>query len=219
MAKYTKLTGDPKHGAVPPGEYNLLQTYMGEWESLVGYTVEPTKKQLLAMANQGVLTLSDFAKFMSGQKNAKAAIAKMPWAGIGISKDEYQTAETQFGTTYKGITGADISKEELAKAFKNRDPTGQGLLSASEYKQQLMNDTAIQNAFGWVKYGYDFNAWTQQKLQLHATFGRDVKDAEASTILQYTKTATGANMGAVGRQVGQQVQPPSGAGVSGSVAR
>src|SRR5438046_25698 len=51
IGSYTSWTGDPAKGAVPAGEYNVLESLMGEWESLVGYSVEPTNAQLLAMAN------------------------------------------------------------------------------------------------------------------------------------------------------------------------
>jgi hypothetical protein len=219
VGSYTSLTGDPAKGAVPPGEYNVLESLMGEWESLVGYSVEPTTAQLLAMANAGIETLRDFGQFMAGQPNAKIASQAMPWANYGLTKDEYQSAASTFGTEYKKITGQDISPEALQEAFRNpRDPTG-GLLNVSQYAQQLMNDAAIQKQFGWVKYGLDFSAWTQQKLSLRGTFGRDINDAEAANILQYSKQAAGANMGAVARAAGQQQQAPSGAGVAQSLAR
>jgi hypothetical protein len=219
VGSYKTLTGDPKRGAVPAGEYNVLESYMGEWEALVGYSVEPTNAQLLAMANQGVQTLHDFGQFMATQKNAATVSQKMPWANYGLTKDEYASAANTFGTEYKKITGQDISPEALTEAFKNpRDPTG-GLLNQGQYASQLMNDASVQKQFGWVKYGMDYSAWTQQKLQSRTAFGRDINDAEASTLLQYTKSSGGANMGAVGRQIGQQVQPPAAQGVAGSLAR
>lgn len=219
IGSYTSLVGDPAHGAVPPGEYNVLESLMGEWESLVGYSVEPSTQQLLQMANQGLETLADFGKFMATQANAQGVIEKMPWARYGLTKDEYASAANTFGTEYKKITGQDISPEALAQAFANpRDPTG-GLLNTAQYAQQLMNDAAIQKQFGWVKYGLDFSAWTQQKLSLRGSFGRDINDAEAATILQYNKGAAGANMSAVARASGQQTGAPASAGVAGSVAR
>jgi hypothetical protein len=212
------LTGDPAHGAVPPGEYNVLESLMQEWESLVGYSVEPTTAQLLAMANGGVQTLKDFGKYMSNQENAQSVAVSMPWANYGLTKNEYESASSIFGTEYKKVTGADISPEALQEAFKNpRDPTG-GLLSGSQYQQQLMNDAAIQKQFGWVKYGMDFSAWTQQKLSMRTAYGRDINDAEASTMLQYHKAAAGPNMSAVARASGQQSKE-SPTGVGQSVAR
>jgi hypothetical protein len=219
IGEYTSLTGDPSQGAIPPGEYNVLESLMGEWESLVGYSVEPTTAQLLAMANGGVQTLRDFGQYMAVQPGSQAVSQKMPWAKYGLTKDEYASASATFGTEYKKITGQDISPDALQLAFQNpRYPTG-GLLNVSQYAQQLMNDASIQKQFGWVKYGMDFSAWTQQKLSIRGTFGRDINDSEAATILQYHKSTSGANMSAVARAAGQQQEKPSGAGVAQSVAR
>jgi hypothetical protein len=191
---------------------------MGEWESLVGYSVEPSTAQLLAMANGGIQTLRDFGQFMSTAPNGQAASLKMPWAKYGLTKDEYSSAANTFGTEYKKITGQDIPPDALQAAFQNpRDPTG-GLLNTSQYAQQLMNDAAIQKQFGWVKYGLDFSAWTQQKLSMRTAFGRDIRDSEAATILQYNRAASGPNMGAQARQQGQQ-QGAAPAGVGQSIAR
>jgi hypothetical protein len=219
VGSYTSLRGDPAHGAVPAGEYNVLESLMGEWEALVGYSVEPSDAQLLAMANQGLVTLRDFGQYMAKQDNGKAASQTMPWAQYGLTKDEYSSAAATFGTEYKKVTGQDISAEALTQAFQNpRDPTG-GLLNASQYQQQLMNDAAIQKQYGWVKYGLDFSAWTQQKLSMRTAYGRDINDSEAATILQYNKAASGPNMQVVARTQGQQGQPPAALGVAGSLAR
>jgi hypothetical protein len=202
---------------------------MGEWESLVGYTAEPPAWMLLEMANASVQTLADFGRYMTdvqtrdyqGRQGLPGSIDPnaYPWATYGLTKDEYASASSIFGTTYKDITGTDISPDALASAFRNpRDPTG-GLLSGSQYKQQLMNDAAIQKQFGWVKHGLDYSAWTQQKLSMRGAFGRDINDAEAATILQYNRASSGANMSAVARASGQQQQDPAGAGVAQSVAR
>jgi hypothetical protein len=217
VGSYTKLVGKPEDGAVPAGEYNVLESNMQTWEALVGYSVEPSTAELLQMANQGIQTLRDFGQFMAKQSNTASVSQAMPWANYGLSKDEYQSAAATFGTEYKKITGNDISPDALQQAFQNpRDPTG-GLLNVSQYSQQLMNDAAIQKQFGWVKYGLDFSAWTQQKLSLRTSFGRDINDAEAATILQYGKAASGSNMGVTAKQTGQQTQQP--AGVGGSVVR
>ena len=219
VGTYTSLTGDPTKGAVPPGEYNVIESLMGEWESLVGYAVEPTTEQMLAMANQGIQTLRDFGQYMAKQPSAVTVSKDMPWANYGLTKDEYASAANTFGTEYKKITGQDISPEALQEAFKNpRDPTG-GLLNTSQYAQQLMNDANIQKQFGWVRYGLDFSAWTQQKVSMRTAFGRDINDAEAATILQYNQAAKGPNMGAVARGSSQQSGAPASAGVTQSVAR
>jgi hypothetical protein len=83
----------------------------------------------------------------------------------------------------------------------------------------LMNDASIQNAYGWVKYGMDFSAWTQQKLTLQGTFGHTVQDSQAATILQYTKAATGSAATATERTATPTTGTPVGAGIGQSATR
>src|SRR5438046_5706658 len=220
IGSYTKWTGDPAQGAVPAGEYNVLESLLGEFEALIGYQSELGPAELLELANHGVQTLSDLGRFAASWWPAQfgSILSSMPWAKYGLTKDEYASAASTFGTEYKKITGQDISPDALQQAFQNpRDPTG-GLLNASQYQQQLMNDANIQKQYGWVKYGLDYSAWTQQKLSMRTSYGRDINDAEAATILQYNKSASGANLGAVARVAGQQAKEAT-AGVAGSLAR
>jgi hypothetical protein len=77
-----------------------------------------------------------------------------------------------------------------------------------------MNDQVLQKTYGLIRYGMDFNAWTQQKLSLQGSFGRSIQDAEASTILQYNKAAAGASVSAIARQAGQGSQAPVAVGQS-----
>jgi hypothetical protein len=211
----TNMAGSPPYatwGDVPGGEQSLLEGLRNAYEALVGYVATGmTNDWLLAAANRGDMqTLADFGRVAAG-----ALTANMPWADYGLTKDEYISASSIYGTEYKKVTGTDISPEALTAAFKNpRDPTG-GLLSGSQYQQQLMNDAAIQKNYGWVKYGLDFAAWTQTKLSMRGAMGRDINDAEAATILQYNKAATGATAAATARAPQQQAP----AAVGGSVVR
>ena len=182
--------------------------------------------ELFEMVNAGVETQRDMGQFIQRTWGAPwqaggygRTIAEMPWAAYGLDKDTYAQMTSTFSTEYKKVTGQDIGKEALQQAFQNpRDPTG-GLLSASQYAQQLMNDTNIQNTYGWVKYGLDYSQWTQQKLSMRSAFGRDINDAEAATVLQYNKTAGGPNVSAIARQVGRQTEATAATGISGSVVR
>ena len=211
--------------SVPTGEQNWLAGMADIWLQTVGFRVPLGSAELFEMANAGVETQRDMGQFIQRQWGAPwqvggygRTINEMPWSAYGLDKDTYAQMTSTFGTEYKKVTGQDIGKEALQQAFQNpRDPTG-GLLSASQYAQQLMNDTNIQNTYGWVKYGLDYSQWTQQKLSMRSAFGRDINDAEAATVLQYNKTAAGPNMSAVAR-LGSQQQTPTAAGISGSVAR
>ena len=208
---------------VPVGERNVMANMVDVWEQTIGFKIALTTKDWLAMANAGITSQHDIGHFASVQLGSRfdKLLATMPWAKYGLDKDSYAAMSTTFETTYKKITGSTMSEAALQKAFANPKDLSGGLLDASQYAQQLMNDTAIQKQFGWVKYGLDYTAWTQQKLTLQGTFGAAVKDSEAATILQYTKAASGSNMSAIAHQTGQQGQAPAGAGagVGGSVAR
>jgi hypothetical protein len=205
---------------VPTGEQNWLSGQVDLWEQATGFQVPINTTQMLAMVNAGVETQRDLGQYVAKNMSGPFAnvLATMPWAQYGLDKDTYASMSGVFGTEFKKVTGTDITKEALQQAFQNpRDPTG-GLMTASQYAQQLMNDQNIQKTYGWVKYGMDFSQWTQQKLQVRTSFGRDITDAEAGVLLQYNKAATGATASAQARASSQQ--PTVGQiGVGGSTTR
>jgi hypothetical protein len=216
---YTNPPGvGPANTQVPPGEWNWIEQNFAQWEQTIGYQIPSSMALMLELANAHVTTQSDIGRFAAGSWSGYASILNaMPWAKYGLDKDTYQSLATGYGTEYKKVTGQQISPDALNSAFASQPyGGGLGLLSASQYAQQLMNDTAIQKQYGWVKYGLDFTQWTQQKLSLKTAFGRDINDAEASTILQYNKAAQGANVGATARSAQQQQAT---AGVAGSLVR
>jgi hypothetical protein len=204
---------------VPTGEQNTLAGMIDLWEQSTGYQVPITSDQMRQMVNAGVETMHDIGQFVSTNMSvAFASVLKnMPWAAYGLDKDTYSAMANTFGTEYKKVTGTDISPDALAAAFGTGPGAGGGIMTGSQYAQQLMNDKSIQNTYGWVKYGLDFASWTQTKLGMRTGMGRDVNDAEAATLLQYNKAATGASATVTAKQTGQQTQQP--AGVSGSVVR
>jgi hypothetical protein len=204
---------------VPTGEQNTLSGWIDIWEQQTGYQVPITSAQMLGMVNAGVETMHDIGQYVANTLSGPFAtvLANMPWAQYGLDKDTYAATAGTFGTEYKKITGQDISKDALHQAFLSPPAAGGGIMTASQYAQQLMNDQSIQNTYGWVKYGLDFASWTQTKLGMRTAMGRDVQDTEAATILQYNKAATGSSAGVTAKQTGQQTQQP--AGVGGSVVR
>jgi len=208
-------------GDVPVGEQNTMDNLINIWQQTVGFKITFNAKDLLAFANAGLTSQHDIGQFMEKYHGGKfdKILNSMPWAKYGLDKDSYAAMATTFETTYKKITGSTISEAALQQAFANPKDMSGGLLDASQYAQQLMNDASIQKNFGWVKYGLDFTAWTQQKLQLQTTYGRTVSDSEAATILQYTKAATGSTATAQARTATAQAGAPVGAGVGGSATR
>jgi hypothetical protein len=225
---------------VPTGEQNTLSGMIDIWEQSTGYQVPIDSAMMLKMVNAGVETQHDIGQFIAKQAQGPdrgkggagagagassqnltgpfaSMLQNMPWAAYGLDKDTYSAMANTFGTEYKKITGTDISPDALAAAFGVGPGAGGGIMTGSQYAQQLMNDKAIQNTYGWVKYGLDYASWTQTKLSMRTGMGRNVNDAEAATILQYNKAATGSSAGVTVKQTGQQTQQP--AGVGGSVVR
>lgn len=206
-------------GNIPGGEQNLLSDLRNQFEYLIGFTINISKKALLAMANGRVLTLRDFGRFLSTNgKKFGVNLDKYPWAKYGLDKDQYASMSSVFSQEYKKVTGADIAGSALQQAFENPLAPGQGLLTGSQYQQQLMQDAAIQKTYGWVKYGLDYSQWQAQKLSMRTELGRDIKDSEAATLLQYNTQARGSNQAVVAR-VPQQQPTVGSIGVGQSATR
>ena len=225
---YTTLTGDPTKGAVPPGEYNILQSLASQWEALTGFAAAVPDWALLEMANEHLSSLQAFGQHIANDiamgsfANAPqftALVATQPWAMYGLDRTSYQSLATSFGTEYTKLTGQAIPPDQLAKAFQSSQTGAGGLLSGSEYNQQLMNDANIQKTYGWVKYGLDYNAFQQQKLTMKQAFGNTLTDQQAVTQLQYFHANQGANM-AVHQQTASPGQnQPKATGTPQSVVR
>jgi hypothetical protein len=204
---------------VPTGEQNTLSSMIDIWEQSTGYQVPITSGEMLQMVNAGVETQHDIGQFVATNLSSQftSVLATMPWAQYGLDKDTYAAMANTFGTEFKKITGQDITKDALHQAFATGPAAGGGIMTGSQYAQQLMNDQAIQKSFQWVKYGLDYASWTQTKLSLRTAMGRDISDSESGAVLTYNKAATGPNMGVTAKQTGQQTQQP--VGVGGSVVR
>lgn len=217
----TAAGAPPYHawGNVPGGEQNLLSDLRNQFESLIGYTQSISTKMLLAMANSKVLTLRDFGSFADAHAvKYGVKLDSYPWAKYGLEKDQYNSISSVFSVEYQKVTGTSISPSALQQAFRNPQAPGGGLLTGSQYQQQLMQDANIQKTFGWVKYGMDYSQWQQQKLSMRTELGRDIKDSEAATLLQYQTQAKGSNQNAVAR-VPQQQPSVGAAGIGQSVIR
>lgn len=200
-------------GNVPGGEQNLLTDLRNQFESLIGFTSPISTAVLLKMANSHVLTLRDFGMYASTHG---IKLDSTPWAKYGLDKETYASTASLYSSEYQKVTGQNLTSAGLQQAFTG--PTHSELLTGSQYQQQLMQDASIQKTYGWVKYGMDYSQWNQQKLGMRTEMGRDVSDAEASTLLQYNTQARGSNM-AVGVRAPQQ-QPTVGAvGVGQSATR
>lgn len=208
---------------VPTGTRNLLDDLRNQFEKLAGFRMTLNDGMLEVMANaaEPIATLDSFSRFVhqAGWIDANQMVA-MPWLQYGVDSDQYHSLATTFGSEYKKLTGQEIPADALHDAFVKGQTGAGGLLTGSEYAQQLMQDTNLQKTYGWIKFGLDFSQWQQQKLGLRESFGREIQDSEAATLLQYTHKAAGSDAAvrAPGPGGGQQAHS-QGAGVGGSLAR
>lgn len=201
---------------VPLGEQLQLLAIKDAWEQASGYQyLVDTDVALLAMARDGVSTMAEMGKYMNTHTDG-SIITRMPWAAYGLGRDQYQSLATTFGAEYKKVTGHDISAEALSKAFQSSQTGAGGLLTGSEYGQQLISDPEIQKTYGWVKYGLDYNQFQQQKLGMQQSFGQVLDDTQAIAQLTYFHASQGSDRSvhAQAAQGGQQKQATPGEGQS-----
>jgi hypothetical protein len=217
---------------VPVGEQNVLNDLKAQYDQLTGYTVTVPAWALLNAASYGLQTIHELGGYMmqvqnylAGGNPAVAAPTSMPWADLGINKDTYAALSTSYGTEYKKYTGQDIPAAALKQAFSNvKDPTGNNFLSASQYAQQLQQDTAIQNTYGWIKYGLDYQQFQQHKQAMTQAFGGaspDVGYADALGVqqLQYWHQNASATAEVRAQPASQAKNAPVTPGDSTSVVR
>lgn len=207
---------------IPTAERNQLSTLRDEYERLTGYAFTVQDGWLVAFANQGqaMNNLTDFASQIWAQNLLPQDWkGTQPWLQFGMDHADYQSLATTFGSEYKKLTGQDIPPDQLTNAFQTSQRGAGGLLTGTEYAQQLMQDTTLQKQYGWIKYGLDYNQWTGQKLQMRQGFGRDIQDSEATSLLQYTHAAQGGGHEVRAASQGQQSKQPAAAGASQSVIR
>jgi hypothetical protein len=206
---------------VPTGEQNALRDLRDQWEKNAGYiyTINDGDLFNIANASNGVSTLADFGKYFTAQLPASYVQAQ-PWIGLGLTKDVYAGLATSYGTEYQKLTGQTIDASSLAQAFQNvKDPTGNNFLSASQYAEQLQSDQKIQNTYGWVKYGLDYNQFQQHKMAMQQAFGAPPTDQQAVQGLQYWHQNAGANAAVHAANPSTSNNAPATPGTSQSVIR
>lgn len=197
-----------------------VATLVEAWQQSTGFKIPVSAQDVVNMAttdtlpgggNAGhpVTSAFDVGQWMSDMMviQHSNAMDAMPWAAYGLTEDSYRSLHADYATTYKQMTGQDISEAELAKAFTQ----GSGEWTATQYEQALKNRSDIQNQFGWVKYGLDYLSFQQQKLKMNPAFGHQLTDQEGVAQLQQWHVNQGSDYAAHGAE-SQQVQERQKAG-------
>jgi len=195
-----------------------------QWQQLVGFNVQIGDDIIQAMSDANVQSLYDIGQWMEthgqgpGQTGIVGVNGIFPWATYGLSHDDYQRMFSSIGDTYMGLTGQSLDAGLFDKYLRRTRAT----LSGAELRTFLLNDPAMLNQFGWLRYGLDFQQFQQQKLQMHQAFGQvaELTDQQAVQQLQYFHSAQGSNQGAAVQPTLSQIERKQAQqGVSGNVVR
>lgn len=220
------LTG-PLAG-LPQERVLQIQDLINQWEQLTGFSVDLGSNQQLIADMAKNYSLSDIfgvAQYLKTQaqtgKLTWGQIGNQPWAWYGMSATEYNTKLSSFASVWSQLTGTTLPANAgqgglVDQAFMQF----QGTMNETQFQQWLLSQDNIKNAYGWLKYGLNFNQFQQQKQGMTIAFGRTLSDQEGVQQLQYLHSATGpvmaiANQPTFTQQEKRQVQ----VGISGSVAR
>jgi hypothetical protein len=204
---------------VPIGYQNELLDLKAQFEQLDGYNLDISNDSLFHMANHHVQSLLDFGQSVSRW----AGLGDRPWAAYGLSQSQYQSTLNSYSTVWNQLTGGPLfvgsPGPDYANAIRVQTALQKGL-SSSDFQNQLIQDASMQQAYGWIKYGLNFQQFQQQKLSMQATFGATLTDAQGVQQLRYLHTAQGADVGARQQQTLTQIEKQAAqVGISGAQVR
>lgn len=169
----------------------------------------PTQAQLQAAVQQGV-DLTDpksFEQYMQ-QYVPPSLQTKLPWLGTGLGKSGYEQTLQNFKQSWETYTGAPAEETDPTWLAHVNQLIAQGV-SPSSYEQQIQNDPALQQQFGWLAHGYTYTQFQQYKNDPNnrqavvAKFGVDGANSDTSYLTQLN---TASN---VTQQKGQAINTQS----------
>jgi hypothetical protein len=148
-----------------------------------------------------------------GQFDLKQA---MPWLQYGMDQDTYHSKLSQLSNDWLRYTGQNLNPLDagLGQDWVSRNLQG---VAAGFAAPSIVDDPALQKAFGWIQYGLTFRDFMLKKQAMEDAFGSTLTSDAAVTQLHYFHAAQGANnqSRALQRQPGQQA--PTGQLATGTV--
>lgn len=230
-SNYSPQTSSPAAPATPPNPFSNLPQYrvsqieelINQWELLTGLQGTISNSLVANMVNNySISDIYDVSQYLKqNMGSAWPNMAQQPWAWYGMSATEYAGRLSSFANIWSQLTGTQLAANDgngnlVDQAMKQY----QGQMTESQFQQWLMSNQAIQNTYGWLKYGLNFQQFQQQKLGMTLAFGRTLSDTEGVTQLQYLHSATGPSMAIANQPTfTQQERKQANVGISGSVAR
>lgn len=194
-----------------------LESFAVIWEQQTGYHFNVTDAILAAIAKAGnVFTERDLARaLMAYVPTGFGTWNNMPWAAYGIDSDTYRASVLSFGSIYRQLTG-----QAADPATSYVDAALAAGMTAGEYQQMLMSDAAMQEKFGWLKHGLNYEEFKMKKAEYRISFGAELSDAQAISQLTYLHATQGADRSAAVKPLPSRWQTdPAAVGISESTVR
>lgn len=197
---------------------NQLYDLQNQWEQISGFAQPITTDQLIAMAKEHVVGAGEFGRYIwSNVLAGKPALQQqMPWLQFFMDAETYHSRLSQLASDWQRYTGQVLNPTDagLGQQWVESQLGGvtPGLAAPS-----IIDDPAIQKAFGWVRYGLTFRDFSLKKEQMDDAFGTQLTNDQAITQLHYFHAAQGSatQARAVQRTPGQQA--PTGIVSTGQV--
>src|SRR5215510_4681078 len=185
-----------------------IRDLVNQWEQLSGYSTTVADWMINEMADvldyaglgHAITTLYDVGQYMAQHIGDPARgdtlwatdkATAMPWAKYGLNAVQYDEHIGDYGSTFLRLTGQNAPQDLIDRALHEHG----GTMKGAQFETWLMAQEGIKNAYGWLRYGMDFQQFQSQKLNMRTQFGRQLSDEEAVTQLRYHHAAQGASMG------------------------
>lgn len=179
--------GNPFPGAAlagfkfnPDQQAQMMQafTWAQQWMQAIGWKTQymPTGAMLQAIVNAPwVNSYEQAANYFWGQLKNPHDQELLGFARYGMDKTTYENTAQSYYDVLEGLTGnqgsdAGFFKGVLDTALSQR-------WSTTKLREYLSNHPEMQKAYGYLKYGYNYEAWQQYlsdpttKTKLQQRFG------------------------------------------------
>lgn len=176
----------------------------------LGWQLDIPQWAIQDMAGQGLTTAFDIGQYLAGHVGTDGAhfvkpdfLTNMPWMAYGMNAASYNQSLLSLNATWTQMTGQTKVPDQILSQTLSQY---KGQIAGAQFRDFLMTLDNIKNTYGWLRYGLDYQAFQQQKLQMRSQFGEQLTDQQAVVQLQYLHTAQGSNQSASAQPTFSQVE-------------
>lgn len=206
---------DPLWDGIAAGYKTELEDLALQWQQVAGFNVTIDEPTLRKMADAHVVALRDMGQWIWNQSPLLSTQEKQraPWLAWGLDQTSWNRQLSDYLDSYEQLTGqrpafAISDQGQLSGESQRFWGAFADNLTQTGLRERLLHDDSIQQQFGWVRFGLDYDTFQQRKVDMRMTFGFDVSNDQAVLQLQYLHQAQGAS---------RAVQAQAPAGQQGSV--